>query len=134
MENSNKTINRLKQYADYKGISLNKISIEIGVSNSYFSKMLKNNASIGSDILEKVLLKYEDLNPCWLLSGKGEMLPSEDNYKNNNPISVAKEKDVSYELLKEKEELVKSLRDQIYTQKKLINLLENQSSSKAHSA
>ncbi len=34
--------------------------------------MKKNRASIGSDILEKILRRYTDLNAEWLLTGKGE--------------------------------------------------------------
>ena len=36
--------------------------------------MKKNNASIGSDVLESVILTYPELNIVWLLTGKGEML------------------------------------------------------------
>lgn len=74
MDYFTKTIQRLVYFIDSKGINFNKLSIEIGVSNSYFSKMVRNNASIGSDILEKILRKFPDLNPSWLLTGSGEMI------------------------------------------------------------
>lgn len=67
-----KPIERIFYFAELKGISIHKLSLEIGVSNSYFSKMKKNRASIGSDIIEKILRRYTDLNAEWLLTGNGE--------------------------------------------------------------
>lgn len=72
-ENNTKTIHRLQEYCTNTGISLNRIAVDLGISNSYFSKMVRNSGSIGSDILEKILLHYPDINPEWLLTGKGAM-------------------------------------------------------------
>jgi transcriptional regulator with XRE-family HTH domain len=74
MEYFTKTIERISQFVDSKGISMNKLSTEIGVSNSYFSKMVRNNASVGSDIIEKILRIYPDLNATWLMTGNGSMI------------------------------------------------------------
>lgn len=72
-ENNTKTIHRLQEYCTSTGISLNRIAVDLGISNSYFSKMVRKSGSIGSDILEKILLHYPDINPEWLLTGKGAM-------------------------------------------------------------
>lgn len=72
-ENNTKTIHRLQEYCTKVGISLNRIAVDLGISNSYFSKMVRNSGSIGSDMLEKILLHYPDINPEWLLTGKGAM-------------------------------------------------------------
>ncbi len=74
MENFTKTIERLEQFIGFKNISFNKLAIKIDVSNSYFSKMVRNKASIGSDILEKIVRIFPDLNVEWLLTGDGEMI------------------------------------------------------------
>ncbi len=87
MENSTKIIDRLSQYLDYKGETFNKLAKQINVSNSYFSKMRKGNGSLGSEIVEKILLHYEDLNPDWLLTGRGDMLNSEGT-KNSNGLEA----------------------------------------------
>ena len=75
-ENITKTIQRLQEYAKYKHITLNQISVAIGVSNSYFSKMVKNGGSMGEDVIRKILLFYDDLEADWLLTERGEMLKS----------------------------------------------------------
>lgn len=88
-ENFTKIINRLQQYVDYKGISFNKIAQNISVSNSYFSKMLKNNGDLGENVVKKILLYYEDINSDWLITGRGSMLRDshEDNrYVKNNSV------------------------------------------------
>jgi len=70
-------VENIVEYLKYKGISINKFSNEIGVSNSYFSKQIKENGSIGSKIIQEIVKKYEDLSIEWLLTGNGEMLKSE---------------------------------------------------------
>ena len=76
-------IERIYQLIDYKEDSVYKISKEIGVSNGYFSKTRAKNGSIGSDIIEKIVNYYTDVNVEWLLTGKGEMLKKE---KTEEPI------------------------------------------------
>lgn len=73
-----KTIERIKEFIEFKGISLNQFDKEIGAGNGYIGKQIVKNASIGSDKIEKMLSKYIELNPRWLLTGKGEMLILEE--------------------------------------------------------
>lgn len=85
-ENNTKTIHRLSEYITSSGITFNKLALELGLSNSYFSKMVKNNGSIGSDIIENILRVHPNINGDWLLTGRGEMLRNEqtlmiDNYE-----------------------------------------------------
>lgn len=68
------TVKRIKQFLEYKGITNQKFESEIGYSNGAFGSQLKNNKTIGSDKLENILNIYADINPEWLLSGKGTML------------------------------------------------------------
>ena len=71
------TLQRIKEYTDFKGITNQKFEKEIGFSNGAFSTQLKNNKTIGVDKLENILIKYSEINPEWLLTGHGEMLKSE---------------------------------------------------------
>lgn len=76
-ENITKTINRLSEYITHSGMTFNKLATELGLSNSYFSKMVKNNGSIGSDIIENILRTHPELNADWLITGRGRMLRHE---------------------------------------------------------
>lgn len=84
MENFTNLSDRIRQFIDYKDISINKFSTSVGASNSYFNKILKDNNSIGSDRIEKILRTYPEINPEWLLTGEGDML------RNTTPIKDSK--------------------------------------------
>lgn len=68
------TIQRIKQYIDFKGINNKKFEESVGFSNGSFASQLKNDKTIGVDKLENILNVYSDLNPTWLLTGDGDML------------------------------------------------------------
>lgn len=67
-------LERIKEYIDYKGITIAAFERSIGMSNASFGKSLKNKGAIGSDKIENILSIYDDLSPDWLLTGKGSML------------------------------------------------------------
>jgi len=79
-----KTVDRIKLYLDYHNISLNAFDKAIQAGNGYFGKQLKRQASIGSDVLEKIVCIYPDINPIWLLTGSGEMLKTPNANNSNN--------------------------------------------------
>lgn len=78
---------RLKQYIDLKKISVSAFERSIGMSNASFGKTLKQGKGIGSDKLEKILSVYTDLNPEWLLTGRGEIL----NTKSTENVTLTKD-------------------------------------------
>ena len=67
-------IDRIKQYIENKGLNNSSFEKKIGLSNGYIGTQLKRNASLGEDIMNKILDNCLDINPAWLLTGKGEML------------------------------------------------------------
>ncbi len=68
------TLQRIKEYIDYKKLTIRKFEEEIGYSNGAFASQLKRSKTIGVDKLENILRAYPEINPAWLLTGKGEML------------------------------------------------------------
>jgi len=73
------TLQRIKEFIDYKGISIRLFEQSVGMSNGSFASQLKNNKTIGVDKLENILQIYNEINPEWILTGKGEMILSADN-------------------------------------------------------
>lgn len=67
-------LERIKQYIDYKSISVAAFEKSIGMSNASFGKCLKKGGAIGTDKLENILNVYPDISPNWLLTGNGDML------------------------------------------------------------
>ncbi len=70
-------LERIKEYIDYKGITVAAFEKSIGMSNASFGKSLKSGKGIGSDKLEKILKVYTDISSCWLLTGEGTMLKTD---------------------------------------------------------
>jgi len=52
--------------------------------------MLNNNGSLGEDIIRKILLYYENLNPEWLILGVGEMLRNDNLSEKDSLTTVLK--------------------------------------------
>ena len=61
---------KLKEYCDYKGLSMRQFSQKIGVSDAF----LRTKGSINSDLLPSIKKAFTDLNIDWLLFDIGEMI------------------------------------------------------------
>lgn len=68
------TTERLSIFMTSKGINNNMITVTAGLSIGQIGKAISNNSGINSNSIEKILHAYKDLNPEWLLTGKGSML------------------------------------------------------------
>jgi hypothetical protein len=79
---------RLRKFVDYKGIGRNRFEELTGVSVGYLST---KSPSVGSEIIERIVRVYHDLNIEWLVTGHGKMIKTpyldeigtavESNYK-----------------------------------------------------
>ena len=64
------TKDRLKEFLSAKNIGRNKFEFQIGVSRGYLST---KSEIISSEVIEKTIDLFPDLNLEWLITGKGEM-------------------------------------------------------------
>ena len=71
------TKERLKEFLSYKKIGRNKFEAKLGIATGYMST---KSATISSEVIEKTLAEYPELNPSWLLTGEGEMLIPENDH------------------------------------------------------
>lgn len=69
-----KIIDRIILFIHHKNLSMRAFDSSINVGNGYTSKQSKSKASVGSDVLERIIDTYPELNPLWLITGKGEMI------------------------------------------------------------
>lgn len=77
-------IQRLKQFIEYKGFSVRGFELHCGLNLSLIRSAERNNGSIGSDKLIKIVENFPDLDANWLLSGKGSMIHV-DNLTHTEP-------------------------------------------------
>lgn len=114
------TTERIKIYIEYKGISKHAFCKATGFANGFLDK----NSNIGSDKFEKIIEIYPDVNPEWLINGRGNMLrngeyisqqPNKKNveYKSNEMTDQNQMISFLKELLKEKETEIKILNQEI---------------------
>lgn len=73
-----KAIERLFVFFEKKSLKHTPVEKDLGLTNGYLGKMRDRKGSIGSDILETIFCKYPELNPDWLLTGRGTMIRSTD--------------------------------------------------------
>ena len=89
-----KAVDRLMQFIQFTGLSARQFDISIGASNGYTLRMLKNNASIGSDVIENIIASYPQLNLVWLITGEGEMLKSKTEILDFNDLPKEKQLEI----------------------------------------
>lgn len=75
-----KIIDRILLFIRHKNLSMRTFDKSINVGNGYTSKQYKSKGSVGSDVLEKIIDVYPDLNPLWLVTGDGKMILKKTTY------------------------------------------------------
>ncbi|EIJ40232.1 hypothetical protein [Galbibacter orientalis] len=74
-----KAIDRIFSIIQSLGMSARQFDMSIGASNGYTLRMKKNNASVGSDILERIVEKYPFVNINWVVTGHGTMFGTDSS-------------------------------------------------------
>ena len=90
-------LERIKEYIDYKGLTISKFEQSVGMSNATFGSALKRGGAIGTDKLENILSTYPDLSPLWVVTGEGSMIRIQEIESSSLLIIIkSQEKTISY--------------------------------------
>jgi phage repressor protein C with HTH and peptisase S24 domain len=79
---------RVQQIIDSKGYTVMGFEKFIGAGNNTIGTSIKRNSSFSSSILSKILYSCPEVNPGWLLTGKGHM--NQNVTSENNTLSGSK--------------------------------------------
>ncbi len=74
---------RLDQFMKFKGLNDNRITVQTNIAVGTLGKQRRSGKGLSYDSILKILSTYPELNPAWLIMGKGEMLIKEDCTSNN---------------------------------------------------
>ena len=72
------TTERLSEYMNFRSINNNMITVSAGLSIGQIGKAITKNSGINSNSIEKILHTYTEINPEWLLTGRGSMLKEKE--------------------------------------------------------
>lgn len=96
------TYKRVEQIIVYNNMNIKSFEDRISVSNNSIGTAIRRKASFKSNVLNKILNAFPEINPTWLLTGKGTMLLNSDNNIVDEPI-------LNYETNKFKRQLKENL-------------------------
>ncbi|WGH75075.1 hypothetical protein P8625_13485 [Tenacibaculum tangerinum] len=67
------TYKRVEEIINYKRLNIRSFEEIIQVSNNSIGTAIRRKSSFKSNVLNKILNSFPEINPTWLLTGKGEM-------------------------------------------------------------
>lgn len=106
-----KIIDRIAYFIKSEGISGRSFEGAIGASNGLISRAIKKGTDISAEWLSKIIDTFPSINPEWLLTGKGDMLVSQEN--------ISEKKDISKTTKKGNNEIVPEIVPKIVPNRKL---------------
>ncbi|MDX8554561.1 hypothetical protein MK851_13135 [Tenacibaculum sp. 1B UA] len=87
------TYKRVEEVINYKRLNIRSFEEIVDVSNNSVGTAIRRKSSFKSNVLNKILHSFPEINPTWLLTGKGKMLLT------NNSVTNANEPASKYNLL-----------------------------------
>ncbi len=123
---------RFFQFIELKQLRPRWVEQDCGLSNGYLAKQKKNKGSFGGIILQKIKMKFPELNMAWLVTGEGHMMLPEKSFKYESMAPKVQENLLDYGPSKEDmiillQGQVRQLESALRDKQKLIELMERKS-------
>ena len=111
-------VTRIGEFASSKKISIRTIEAAIGSGNGTLAKAVGTDKEVQTKWVSRFMDNYPEVNPAWLLTGKGKML-IEDFPVEDNRVEEPKGELVTKEVIRQKQEVIEAL-------KRLVDSMEGQ--------
>lgn len=101
-------LERLNRIISYYDISLRKFAISLGVHYNTIQNTFYRQSDVSFTILHKVITTYPEINPEWLMTGKGEMIRDVNEMKEMTKSlgdALLENKVLTHELTEAKQEI-----------------------------
>lgn len=82
-------IERINEFIENQGFSIRAFEQKISASNGLIRKAIANNTDIQSKWLTNIVENYPQINPEWLLTGKGAML--REHSQKETPLQITQQ-------------------------------------------
>lgn len=116
------TYKRVEQIINYKRFNIRSFEEEINVSNNSIGTAIRRKSSFKSNVLNKILHSFPEIDPTWLLTGRGEMLlNNKGEYIASEPSSLYEPEIIANQV---KESLLKLLLEDREVKEALITQIE----------
>lgn len=125
---------RIEMIINSLGMNKNSFAKRIGVSNTAIENIVgRRQSKPGFEILSRVVESFENINPEWLLTGKGEMLNGRTSDEHNSIVMTTLKNKPVYkaqfseleEQVKNKEKEIEMLRELLKSKEEMIALLKS---------
>ena len=90
--------NRLTQFLLSEQLTPARFADILGVQRSGISHILSGRNKPGFDLMEKILIKFPDINAEWLITGKGKMYKEEPTPHHDTDVPSLKNRDLFSEI------------------------------------
>lgn len=110
---------RFEELMRSEGLNNNTFSIKIGVTQPAISKIISGDSKPSFAVLEKTMEMFPNVNPSWLLLGKGKMLLDE------NGEIIVDEKSVWAAIQGKYEQMYSELKDSISSRDLMLDELRH---------
>ncbi|CAL2102197.1 conserved protein of unknown function [Tenacibaculum sp. 190130A14a] len=85
------TYKRVEEIINYNRLNIRSFEEKINVSNNSIGTAIRRKSAFKSNVLNKILHAFPEVDPTWLLTGKGTMfLKNENGEINDTPIEYRK--------------------------------------------